>query len=82
MAKSRDTADDLVWHQLARVRDDGPICVEEARPPPGEKTKKLFNDGQEFAATLSLHKVQNRSNVIYTKIYIYTQNLHQMKVEM
>ena len=43
-------ADDLVWHQLAPVRDGGPVCVEEARPSPGDKAKKLINDGQEFAA--------------------------------
>ena len=38
-------ADDLVWHQLAPVRDGGPVCVEEARPPPGDKAKKLITDG-------------------------------------
>ena len=43
-------ADDITWHQLAPVARAVPVYVEEPRPPPGDKARKLINDGQEFAA--------------------------------
>ena len=43
-------ADDITWHQLAPVAREVPVCVEEPRPPPGDKARKLINDVQEFAA--------------------------------
>ena len=43
-------ADDVAWHLLAPTPRCGPICVEETRPPPGIKAKKLVQDGQELAA--------------------------------
>ena len=43
-------ADDIIWHQLAPVARQVPVYVEEPRPPPGDKARKLINDGQEFAA--------------------------------
>ena len=43
-------ADDIPWHQLAPPCRAGPIHVEETRPPPRIKAKKLMQDGQELAA--------------------------------
>ena len=43
-------ADDITWHQLAPVAREVPVYVEEPRPPPGDKARKLINDGQEYAA--------------------------------
>ena len=39
-------ADDITWRQLAPAIRQAPIYVEEPRPPPGDKSRKLLNDGQ------------------------------------
>ena len=43
-------ADDITWCQLAPAVRQAPVYIEEPRPPPGDKARKLLSDGQEFAA--------------------------------
>ena len=47
-------ADDITWRQLAPVAREVPVYVEEPRPPPGDKARKLINDGQETQATADM----------------------------
>ena len=55
-------ADDITWRQLAPAIRPAPVYIEEPRPPPGDKARKLVNDGQEeFAARSSYKRYGQRS---------------------